>query len=93
MVNSYSSISPQLEQALSTVVDKRQHQNALKALELSEGARQEAEATVQRQRGQVAYLSAQKTKLEKENEILKCRLRKISAEYPEDVLVSLLASD
>ena len=68
MVNSKRSISPQLEQALSTVVDKRKLQNALKALELSEGAREEAEATIQQQRGYIAYLSTQKVRLKEELE-------------------------
>lgn len=71
MVNPNSSISPELEQALSTVVDKRSHHNALKALELSEGAREEAETTVEQQRGHIAYLTAQKVQLEKEVEELK----------------------
>ena len=57
MVNSNSTISPQLEQALSTVVDKRELQNALKALELSEVAREEAEMTVEQQQNYIAYLS------------------------------------
>ena len=48
MATQNNSISPQLEQALDTVVDKRLYQNALKALELAEGDKEALEAAVQR---------------------------------------------
>ena len=71
MPNLNSSISPELEQALSTVVDKRSYQNALKALEISEGEKEVVKARLQESRVRCAYLSAQKIKLEKEIEQLK----------------------
>lgn len=66
MVNSHSSISPQLEQALSTVVDKRSYQNALKALELAEGDREAAQAEAEQLRNLNAYLATENAKLKGE---------------------------
>lgn len=92
MVNSNSSISPQLEQALSTVVDKRRLDNALKALALAEGDREVLEVENRAQQRVIAYLSTEKDKLEKELEHFKILLGEAEEETlsPTDRISQLL---
>lgn len=65
MVNSNSCISPELQQALSTVIDKRYHQNALKALELLEGEKEAFEEEARRRRNATAYLIDENARLKR----------------------------